>query len=50
MRFEVLMKVNKSILVFWVVTSCGLVGRYIHFVETYYPEDGGSMSLQNPEE
>jgi hypothetical protein len=27
-RFEVLTAVKMSMLVFWVVTSCGLVGRY----------------------
>jgi hypothetical protein len=34
-RFEVLTAVKISILVFWVVTSCGLVGRYRHFGGTY---------------
>jgi hypothetical protein len=31
MRFEVLTAVNMSILVFWVVTPCGLSGRYQSF-------------------
>jgi hypothetical protein len=40
-------------LVFWVVTPCGLVGRYQHFGGMYYtafffsPEDEGSMFLRN---
>jgi hypothetical protein len=33
-----------SMLVFWVVTPCGLVGRYQRFGET---EDGGSRFLRN---
>jgi hypothetical protein len=41
------MMVKKLILVFWVVTPCGLVGRHKHFEETYYPEDGDSMFPQN---
>jgi hypothetical protein len=28
MKFEVLMAVYVSLLVFWVIPSCGLVGRY----------------------
>jgi hypothetical protein len=43
-----------SLLVFWVVSPCGFVGRYQHFGEIYclhhqhfIPEDGGSMFLQN---
>jgi hypothetical protein len=35
MRFEVLMAVKMSILVFWVVMPCGLVGRYQHSGGTY---------------
>jgi hypothetical protein len=35
MRFEVLTAVKMSILVFWVVTQCGLVGRYQRFGGTY---------------
>jgi hypothetical protein len=46
---------DQSMLFFWVVTPCGLVGRYQHFGETYHlhfqdwsvsPEDGGSTFLQ----
>jgi hypothetical protein len=33
--FEVLMVVNMSLVVFWVVTLCGLVGGYHHFEGTY---------------
>jgi hypothetical protein len=37
-----------SVLVFWVVTECGLKGRHKCFRETYIsfssPEDGDSMS------
>jgi hypothetical protein len=39
-----------SVLVFWVVTPCGLVGRYQRFGGTYSvlcPEDGGSMFFRN---
>jgi hypothetical protein len=32
-RFEILMAVKMSVLVFWVVMLCGLVGRYHHFEE-----------------
>jgi hypothetical protein len=35
MRFEVLVAVKMSVLVFWLVTPCGFVGRYQHFGETY---------------
>jgi hypothetical protein len=35
MRFEVLTAVKMLILVFWVVTSYGHVGRYQHFRGTY---------------
>jgi hypothetical protein len=31
MRSEVLTEVKMSMLVFWVVTPCGLVDRYQHF-------------------
>jgi hypothetical protein len=34
-RFEVLTAVKMSMLVFWVVTPCGLVRRYQRFGETY---------------
>jgi hypothetical protein len=48
MIFEVLTAVKVSTLVFWVVTPCGLVDRYQHFIGTYFsPEDGGSMLLRN---
>jgi hypothetical protein len=40
-RFEVLTAVKMSVLFLWVVTPCGLIGRYQHFGETYY---------HNPEE
>jgi hypothetical protein len=43
MSFEVLKTVKMMMLVFWVVTPCGLVDRYQHFS----PEDEGSMFLQN---
>jgi hypothetical protein len=33
-RFEVLTAANISMLEFWVVTPCGLVGRYQCFGET----------------
>jgi hypothetical protein len=33
LRFEVLTAVKMSMLVFWVVTLCGLVGRYQRFGE-----------------
>jgi hypothetical protein len=35
MRFSVLTAVNMSMLVYWVVTPCGLVGRYKRFGGTY---------------
>jgi hypothetical protein len=35
MRFEVLTAVKMSMLVFWVVTPCGLVGRFQRFRKTY---------------
>jgi hypothetical protein len=34
MRPEVLIRVIKSVLVFWVVKPCGLVGRHQHFTAT----------------
>jgi hypothetical protein len=34
--FEVLTSVKMSMFVFWVVTPCGLVGRYHRFGETYH--------------
>jgi hypothetical protein len=37
----------KMFMFFWVVTLCGLVGRYKYFVETYNPKDGDIMFLQN---
>jgi hypothetical protein len=33
MRSEVLTVVKTLMLVFWIVTSCGLVGRYVSFSE-----------------
>jgi hypothetical protein len=35
-RFEVLTAMKKSMLFFWVVTPCGLAGRYQRFGQTYY--------------
>jgi hypothetical protein len=35
MRFNILTAVKISMLVFWVVTPCGLVGRYHRFRGTY---------------
>jgi hypothetical protein len=46
MRFEVLAKVNMSMLVFWVVTPYGLVGGYQRF-GGFSPDDGNSMFCQN---
>jgi hypothetical protein len=43
MGFGVLIAVKVLMLVFWVITPCGLVGRYHHFAGTYCPEDGGCM-------
>jgi hypothetical protein len=37
MRFEVLTAVKKSMLVFWVVTPCGIVVKYQRFGGTYCP-------------
>jgi hypothetical protein len=34
-KFENLAAVKMSMFVFWVVTPCGLVGRYQHFGGTY---------------
>jgi hypothetical protein len=34
-RFEVLVVVKMSVVVFWVVTSCGLLDGYEHFGGTY---------------
>jgi hypothetical protein len=41
-------QVGLSMLAFWVVTPCGILGRYQCFGETYrlllgYPEDGAGM-------
>jgi hypothetical protein len=47
MRFEVLTAVKISIMVFWVVTPCGLAGTYHRFGGTYCPEDGCSMFVQS---
>jgi hypothetical protein len=39
---------NISMFLFWVVTPCGLVGRYQRFGETgFSPEHGDSMLLRN---
>jgi hypothetical protein len=35
LRFEVLTAVKMSVLFFWVVTLCGLVGKYQRFGGTY---------------
>jgi hypothetical protein len=40
MRFVVLTEVKIPVLVLWIVTPCGLAGRYHTSVN---PEDGGSM-------
>jgi hypothetical protein len=51
--FEILTAVKMSMPVFWVVTPCGLVGRYQLLRGTYCvhihfsPEYGGSMFLRN---
>jgi hypothetical protein len=54
MRFEVLtaQTVKTSMLIFWVVTLCGLVGRYQSFGGTRclhfsFNEDGSIMFLRN---
>jgi hypothetical protein len=36
MKFEVLTAVKMSMLFFWIVTSCGLAGRYQRFGGTYF--------------
>jgi hypothetical protein len=47
MRYKVLTAVNMVMVVFWVVTACGLVCRYRRFGATYFnPEDGGSKYLR----
>jgi hypothetical protein len=52
-RSEVLTALKMTMLFFWVVTPCGLVGRYQHFGETYClhfqdrPEHGDSMFNRN---
>jgi hypothetical protein len=40
-RFEILAAVKISIVVFWVVTPCGLIGGYQHFGGMYrlHPEE-----------
>jgi hypothetical protein len=35
MRFEVCTAIKMSIVVFWVVTACGLVGGYQRFEKKY---------------
>jgi hypothetical protein len=54
MRVEALRAVKMSMLVFWVVTPCGLVGRYhisekhtVSIFRVFGLEDGNSMFLQN---
>jgi hypothetical protein len=54
LRFEVLRAVQMSVLVLWVVTPCGLVGRYQRFGGTFCfhlqdlsPEDGSGMFIRN---
>jgi hypothetical protein len=44
-KFEVLKMVKKSMLVFWVVTPCGLVGRYKRFAGTNCLHFQGSIAL-----
>jgi hypothetical protein len=48
MRFEVLTAVKMPMLVFWVATPCGFLGRYQRFGDIYYlsHEDGDSMFLR----
>lgn len=45
LRFEVLAELKMSMLVFWVVVNCELLGRYRRF--RLSPESGGSISLRN---
>jgi hypothetical protein len=40
LRFEVFTTVKMSMLVFWIVTPCGLVGRYQRFGGIYCPSSG----------
>jgi hypothetical protein len=49
MRFEVFTAVKMKMVVFRIVTPCGLAGVYERFRITYCfsPEDGGSMFLRN---
>jgi hypothetical protein len=50
LRFEVLRAVKMSMLVFGVVTLCGLVGEYRWFernIRGFSPGGGGSMFLRN---
>jgi hypothetical protein len=47
---EVLTSVNMSVLVFWVVTPCGLLSRYQRFGGTYclhLQGPGGRMFIRN---
>jgi hypothetical protein len=46
-KFENLMVVKVSVLGFWVVTLCKVVGIYQCFTRTFYPEAGDIMFLQN---
>jgi hypothetical protein len=43
LRFEVLKAVKMSMLVFWVATPCGLVGRYQRFGEIYLHFKGRTL-------
>jgi hypothetical protein len=43
MRFEVLTALKMSVLVFWVMTPCGLVSGYPHSASLFRAEEGGSM-------
>jgi hypothetical protein len=47
MRYKVVMAMKMSVLVSWVVTLCGLVGKHRRFGGTNHPEDGGGKFLQN---
>jgi hypothetical protein len=50
MRYEFLREVKVSVLVFWVVTTCGFVDPYQHFKGTFCHfnhEEGSSVFLLN---
>jgi hypothetical protein len=42
LRYDILIAVKMSVLIFWVIVPCGLVGTYQCF---FSPEDGDSMFL-----